>query len=449
MKIKNSLLTQYVFIILLAIMIIPITFFFASISFFTVFSDKEENLYQNGTDLERMWHKEAQSLSDASDEEIIKQLTSLKTKYSEASLYWVDETGQTRLKLPEELMVPNSWSTTDTIDFMQKNRGMDVDPFTVVALIGQEQTKGFIVMQVPRSAMEPNGIKFQERYGYLIFLAVIAVLAIFIFISWIFFYKIRKRLLRLQKAMHSPEDNGIPDQIIVDKKDEIGQLELSFNAMIDKLESSRQREKEEETLRRELIANLSHDLRTPLTTIRGHAYSLNKEPLSKKGKESVKLIDTKVNYLSQLIENLLSYTLLTSGKYPYNPQKTDIVRLVKTSFAAWYPVFENMGFQMNLDLPEKTFYWEIDAQWIERVLDNIYQNINRHAKEGKYISVKVNVETQEILIADHGPGMSGESDRKGAGIGLSIVSLMLKEMNLDWKVETGKDGTTIRIQKKS
>lgn len=249
--------------------------------------------------------------------------------------------------------------------------------------------------------------------------------------------------------MYSPEDYGIPEPITVDKKDEIGQLEISFNDMIHQLESSRQREKEEETLRRELIANLSHDLRTPLTTIQGHAYSLNKEPLSEKGKESLKLIDTKVNYLSQLIENLLSYTLLTSGKYPYKPQKTDIVRLVKTSFAAWYPVFENLGFQMDIDLPEKTFYWDIDAQWMDRVLDNFYQNINRHAKEGKYIGVKVNVETQEIIIEDHGLGMSGESEGKGAGIGLSIVSLMLKDMNIDWKVETGKAGTTIRIQKKA
>lgn len=449
MKLKNSLLTQYVLIILLAIMILPTTFLFASISFFTVFSDKEHNLYQNGTDLERMWHQEAANLSNASDEEIKNKLVSLKAKYTEASLYWVDETGETKFKLPENLVVPESWSTTNTIDFMQKNRGLDVDPFTVVSLIGQEKKKGFIVLQVPRSAMVATGVQLQDRYGYLIFLAVLAVLAIFIFISWIFFYKIRKRLLRLQKAMYNPEGNGIPDSITVDKKDEIGQLEISFNDMIEQLESSRKREKEEETLRRELIANLSHDLRTPLTTIRGHAYSLNKEPLSEKGKESLQLIDTKVNYLSQLIENLLSYTLLASGKYPYSPQKTDIVRLVKTSFAAWYPVFENLGFQMEIDLPEKTFYWEIDEQWMERVLDNFYQNINRHAKEGKYISVKVNVETQEIIIADHGPGMSGESEGKGAGIGLSIVSLMLKDMYLDWKVETDKDGTTIRIMEKS
>jgi len=450
MKLRNSLLSQYLLIILLAIMILPVSFFFTTVSFFTYFTEDEAvNKYQNGTDLEKMWLETARSLTGASEEQINEKLISLQSQYTEASMYWVDEVGQTKLKLPENLAVPSSWSPSHTIDFMKKNRGLQVDPFTVVALIGEQKNEGFMVLQVPRSAMVATGVSLQEKYGYLIFVAVLAMLAIFIFISWVFFYKIRKRLLRLQKAMYSPEGKGIPNPITVEKKDEIGQLEISFNEMIYQLESSRQREKEEETLRRQLIANLSHDLRTPLTTIRGHAYSLNKEPLSEKGRESLDLIDNKVNYLGQLIENLLSYTLLTSGKYPYSPKKTDMTRLVKTSFAAWYPVFENSGFQMEIDLPDDTFYWEIDAQWMERVLDNFYQNINRHAKEGKYIGVKVDTQKQQIMIEDHGPGMSGESSGKGAGIGLSIVSLMLKDMKLGWEIDTSENGTIIKILKKA
>ena len=63
--------------------------------------------------------------------------------------------------------------------------------------------------------------------------------------------------------------------------------------MVQELETSRKREMEEEELRKELIANLSHDLRTPLTTIRAHAYRLKKEPLSTKGQESLDFIDEK------------------------------------------------------------------------------------------------------------------------------------------------------------
>ncbi|MBS4190015.1 HAMP domain-containing histidine kinase [Bacillus sp. FJAT-49705] len=449
MKLKNSLLNQYLLIIFLAIIILPISFFLISILFYTQFSGTEEpNKYQNGIDLESMWQAEAQSLTGATDEQIAERLKQLQTEYSEATMYWVDETGQTKYKLPENATVPSSWSPSHTIDFMKKNRGSSVDPFTVVALIGEQKEEGFMVMQVPRSAMETTGNSLADKYNYWIMPSVAVVLTIFIFISWIFFSRIRKRLLRLRQAMSSPAENGIPDQISVFKKDEIGQLEIEFNEMIHQLESSRLREKEEETLRRQLIANLSHDLRTPLTTIRGHAFSLKKEALSEKGKESLDLIDSKINYLGQLIENLLSYTLLTSGKYPYNPKKTDIVRLVKTSFAAWYPVFENRGFQMDVEFPEKTFRWDIDSQWMERILDNFFQNINRHAMEGKYIGVKVDVVQEQIIIADHGPGMSGKSAGKGAGIGLSIVSLMLKDMKLHWDIQTGETGTIIRISRK-
>lgn len=450
MKLKNSLLNQYLLIILFAIMILPISFLLISTFFYTQFSNEDDhNIYQNGTNLEKFWQDEARKLAGAKDEQINEKLTKLKAEYTKANMYWVDEAGNTKYKLPEDLAVPSSWSPSNTIDFMKKNRGSNVDPFTVVALIGEQKNEGFMVLQVPRSAMISTGERMQAKYNYLILLAVLAILVLFIFISWIFFYKIRKRLLRLQGAMSIPSENGIPDILSVKKKDEIGKLELSFNEMIRQLESSRKREREEETLRRQLIANLSHDLRTPLTTIRGHAFRLQKEPLSEKGKESLELIDTKINYLGQLIENLLSYTLLTSGKYPYHPKKTDMVRLVKTSFAAWYPVFENLHFQMDVDFPESTFYWEVDAEWMERILDNFYQNINRHAKDGKYIGVKVDVERQQIMIADNGPGMSGESAEKGAGIGLSIVSLMLKDMKLEWITETGKKGTIITIRKRS
>lgn len=288
-----------------------------------------------------------------------------------------------------------------------------------------------------------GGVNRSSNYSVLLGL----ILAIFLFISWTFFYTIRRRLLRLQQAMAEPAENGIPLAIPINKNDEIGQLENSFNIMVRKLEESREREQAEDVLRKQLIANLSHDLRTPLTTIRGHAYSLKKEPLSLKGQESLDLIDHKINHLGQLIENLLSYTLLTSGKYPYSPVKTDIVRLVRKSFAAWYPVFENMGFSIAVDLPETTFEWEVDPQWMERMLDNFYENIKRHANDGKYIAIRIEPEAEMIVIEDHGPGLDADSTDKGAGIGLSIAALMLKEMRLHHKIETNANGTTITITK--
>ncbi len=305
-----------------------------------------------------------------------------------------------------------------------------------------------ILILVASVGVFPSGTNEEGHSQNPDFILIVGLmLGLFIILSWIFFYRIRKRLLRLRNAMTNPADSGIPLQIPIEKGDEIGQLADSFNHMVHQLEESRNREQEEEALRRQLIANLSHDLRTPLTTIRGHAYLLKKEQLSVKGQESLTLIDNKINHLGQLIEDLLSYTLLTSRKYPYRPVTTDMVRLVRTSFAAWYPIFENMGFHMDLDVPEATFKWEVDPRWMERTLDNFYQNISRHAQEGKYIGIKVDAERERIVIEDHGPGMDGKSAGKGAGIGLSIAALMLKEMKLHWEFETNEKGTKIMIDK--
>lgn len=82
-----------------------------------------------------------------------------------------------------------------------------------------------------------------------------------------------------------------PVPILTDRMDEIDQLGNSFNWMINQLEDSKTREYQEELLRRNLIANLSHDLQTPLTVLRGHVSRLHKESLGIEGKESIVEID--------------------------------------------------------------------------------------------------------------------------------------------------------------
>ncbi|MEK5068430.1 HAMP domain-containing sensor histidine kinase [Sporosarcina sp. FSL K6-1508] len=445
-KLRNSLLTQYLVIIIVATMILPIGIPLLSIVFYNITHQEDlSNRYYNGTDLEEMWHETAKELTGASEAQIHSKLTELKSIYHEASIYWVDETGHTRDKFPKSLSVPDIWSSSFTIDFMKKNRGYTIDPFTVVAFIGNGQNNGFMVLQIPRSDMVNPRNQLQERYDYIFPIALLAIFILFILISMLFFYRIRNRLLHLQKAMAVPEANGIPSTIEVTKQDEIGRLGHSFNRMIQELESSRNRQLEEEELRKELIANLSHDLRTPLTTIRGHAYRLKKEPISEQGQESLDFIDAKVNYMGELIENLLAYTLLTTGKYPFHPENVDIIRLIRTSFSAWYPLFENFQFDIQLEIPEKQLKWEIDPQMFCRVLDNLFQNIYRHAKSGRFVAVRIENET--IVIEDHGPGMKTKSSQKGVGVGLSVISLMLKEMQLDWTIETSEKGTLMRIKK--
>ncbi|MFC4597694.1 sensor histidine kinase [Cohnella hongkongensis] len=275
------------------------------------------------------------------------------------------------------------------------------------------------------------------------------IFAVFISISWLFFNRLRQRLIHLQEAMSVPADGvRIPRPLSVrtERVDEVGQLEASFNRMIQQLENSRRRELEEEALRRKLIANLSHDLRTPLTVIRGHASRLRKEPLSPEGRDSLEAVDRTITRIGDLMDDLLAYTLLTSGKYPYRPVPTDIVRLARASIASWYPAFEQAGFHIEADLPEQAaLIWEVDPQWMTRVLDNLFQNVLRHAETGRYVGIAVNTEQERLTIEDRGPGMGESSADRGAGIGLAITTHMLKEMKLQADFASDENGTSVTI----
>lgn len=444
-KFRHSLLARYLLLIFAALMFIPIAFPTFTVIWYSFEKDSETAMI-NGEELEKLWHTEAKELNNANIDEIKKRFALMKQSYPKSSMFWVDHLGNLAFSFPERPDLPSSWSATYTVDFMKQSYGGD--PFTTVAFIGEDQKNGFIVFQIPREELDSSVDSLMNRYYYLFYAGLLVLFALFIFISWLLFYRMRKRLLRLGKTMDQQEADGIPKQITISKIDEIGQLEQSFNNMIDKLEESRNRQQEEESLRRQLIANLSHDLRTPLTTLRGHLYALQKESLSKQGQASLQLIDHKITYLGQLIDNLLSYTLLTTGKYPNRPETVSIFRAVRIIVASWYPTFEKEGFNMDIELPEEEdIIWELDASWLERVLDNIFQNVVRHAKAGRYIGIKGKRTEHgfELDIIDHGPGFTRESGSKGAGIGMAIISLMLKEMNLQWELETNEEGTIIHI----
>lgn len=275
------------------------------------------------------------------------------------------------------------------------------------------------------------------------------IIVAFVILSWLFFLRLRKRLARLQEVMSSSaKNNSFPKPISVqaDRMDEIDQLGSSFNWMIQQLEDSRKQAYEEELLRHRLIANLSHDLRTPLTILRGHVTKLNKESMSVEGQNSLTEINQTITRVGDLMDDLLTYTLLTSGKQPFGPVSTDIGRLVRASVAAWYPVFEEKEIQLAVDLPtDETFYWEADPTWMTRVLDNLFQNIIRHAAAGKYANIVVDVEKEQIIVADRGPGMDNSPYERGVGIGLSTSNYMLKKMKLKADFTSNENGTKVAI----
>ncbi|WP_019913975.1 sensor histidine kinase [Paenibacillus sp. HW567] len=459
-RLHSSLLSRYLLIIMAALLFIPVVLplTIGMYGFFNVLTGKETPkdyaLYDSIQELESIWHKEAEGLLGKPPELINERLRALSSTYSLASMFWVDGAGRTRLSLEsadpklwqqnERYSVPPQWTAAAAISFMKKST--DLEPLAIVAFVGDqpEAGEGFMVMQIPAAVRARNNFEGLDLW-YTV--GMITFFIGFIIVSLLFFIQIRKRLLRLETAMVFTGDAGLPESIPPGKPDEIGRLDAAFNTMVTELTASRAREAEEEGLRKRLVSDLSHDLRTPLTVIRSHLHVLGKESLTSRGQESLKLMDDRIEGLGGLIENLLSYNLLSSGRMKLNLERKDVLRLLREIAAAWYPLWEKEGFQIEIDLEAEPLYWTVDESWFRRILDNLLQNIVRHARSGLYVRVAAEVRDGErvIVISDHGSGIGSATDSKGAGLGLSIVDLLLKRMKLDWRVDSTRQGTSIVI----
>lgn len=446
---RNSLIIRYLLIVLTAFMMWPLVFPASLVLYqapsvlkaLFVKDDELANPYSSRRELIKRWHQEALQLDGATPEAVDGVLVKLKEALPKASLFWVDGDGVTRLALTGENL-PAQWSAAEGIAFMK--RSYDADPFTVVAFIGEKAEQGFMVLQVDEALMRD-----EPAYGLkMYFITLSLVFGVFLAISWLFFYRIRRRLVSLAKAMRTVDDAGIPRAVKVGRGDEIGELEQAFNDMTGQLQAGRQREAKEEMLRKELIASLSHDLRTPITIIRSHAYSLQKGELPAQAQQSAALIEARADDLNRLIDNLLSFSLLSAGKLPLHREALEMGRFLRTAAAQWYPLLEEQGFQVEVDTPEQQVIWYTDPQWMSRILDNLLQNVARHAGSGGYAGISLRMEHGQsvVVVEDRGPGITGSSGNKGAGIGLEIVSLMCKELGIPFRLESGPEGTCVYLE---
>ncbi|MFE4712823.1 histidine kinase dimerization/phospho-acceptor domain-containing protein [Paenibacillus sp. NPDC056722] len=445
-----KLSTKYLIIIVMSMFILPVSFIGVNFLYYFTLTKiivHPQQTYYDPKELKSEWINVVDRLQGLPEAEIISGLR-LAMQYKDSQVSWLGENGQVFMSEPDPRWKQTSWSIFDAFELVDQEKENEL--FTIVRFLKGQQAEGYVLLEVPKHLIGSQWESVRDKYYYLWFGAMGIIWMFFVFVSWFFFNQLRKRLVVMQKNMETEWESGIPETVVVEKEDEIGQLEHSFNRMVEQLNISRDKEQHEMELRKNLVANLSHDLRTPLTIIQGHAFRIDRTRLSEEDAKSLEIIYDKVDFLSDLIDNLSSLTLLNAGKLPVNIQSTDVRRIIRTSMSAWYPIFEQKGFIVEVELMH-SIVWDVDEVWLKRILDNLFQNIIRHAASGKYVYVQCSktVESEVLIIRDKGPGLQAVSQYKGIGIGLSIVNIMLQQLNLDYKWDTSDKGTSITIFKKS
>ncbi|MFP7295870.1 sensor histidine kinase [Neobacillus niacini] len=274
---------------------------------------------------------------------------------------------------------------------------------------------------------------------------------------------------QLKNAAHLIKSGNLHHSITATRNDEIGQLTQAFEEMRIQLKESHEVQKQYEDNRKELIAHISHDLKTPITSIKGYIEGIRDGVADTPEKRAryIQTIYTKAVDMDHLIDELFLFSKLDLGKVPFDFEKIDI-----KDYLSDY--FEELSFDLRKQNVEVNFQFDplghyhvfADREKFKRVLANIINNSLKYMDKEKkelIISMHSTSENVEISIADNGPGIPSESipfifnqfyraeqSRNkltgGSGLGLSIAKMIIEEHNGMIKLEsTLTVGTKITI----
>jgi signal transduction histidine kinase len=242
----------------------------------------------------------------------------------------------------------------------------------------------------------------------------------------------------------------------VDSRDkgEVGELAQSFNSMADDLERAEQ-------LRRNMVADVAHELRTPLSNLSGYLEAI-RDGVVKPDADTIRSLDEEASVLSRLVDDLQELSLADAGELKLNCQNEDISEIIKLAEATWQYQAAAKGIIISTSLPDKLPPVSIDAHRIKQVLHNLLENAVAHTSQGGSITITAwQTDNQvKISVADTGEGIQAEElpniferfyrvDKSrtratgGSGLGLTITKRLVEAHGgkIEVESETGKGST--------
>lgn len=300
-------------------------------------------------------------------------------------------------------------------------------------------------------------------YSYALWIAFVVVLILIIDLLMAHF--ISKPVSDLNEAARNMAKLDFSHPCKVTSRDEFGELAKSLNTMAGnlqqaftaledangKLEQDVEQKRRLLAERKELVDNLSHEMKTPLGVIRAYAEGLQDEADEAKRQKYSEVIIAETERMGSLISTLLDLSALENGATQLNPERFDFVGFLETVAGRLLIDAPDVDFVLQYELPEHPVYVDTDKSRMEQVLGNLIVNAKRNVQPGGVLKLSLieNGGMLDFSIFNQGPPIPQENLSKiwtkfyrdqnakysGSGLGLTIVAQILSMQHLTYGVE--------------
>ncbi|WP_010498770.1 ATP-binding protein [Paenibacillus elgii] len=249
---------------------------------------------------------------------------------------------------------------------------------------------------------------------------------------------------------------------------ELAQIQETFNFMAEKLDQAEREKQTMEENRRRMLVGISHDLKTPVTTIQGYAQALQSGLVKTEEHQQKYLtyILNKANFVTSLIDDVFELSKLESPDYRVHAELADLSELVREIAASCYDIFIEKGVFLDLCIPEREMMLRFDKKLMYRAISNILLNALKHNPSGTDVWLQAEAVEAYVYvhIIDNGTGIPedlketifqpftrGDHARRsdgGTGLGLAIAKQIVEKHGGELLLDTSHRKTAFRVKLK-
>ena len=319
-------------------------------------------------------------------------------------------------------------------------------------------------------------LRLTETETLMAFVYLLSGIAIFSVTFFALQERSMRYISRISSAIQNISEGDLNTAIEVRGDDEFTAMAVNLNKMVGDIRNLMDKEREAERTKNELITNVAHDLRTPLTSIIGYADMLRSTPMTEEEtmeipaemqKKYIDIAYAKSKRLEKLIEDLFGFTKMNYGKVAMHVSKVDIVKLLSQLLEEFYPSFadKDLTYELKSNVPSQII--TADGNLLARLFDNLINNAIKYGAEGKKVLIQVFAKDDIVTVSVTNYGyvipaeelplifnkfyrveQSRSSKTGGTGLGLAIAKNIVDMHGGTISVASDLNGTVFTVKLK-